>query len=102
MLVYPSGPMTGIKDDNTPAFEAAERYLRDQGHDVISPVEISQQVKDSIPEPTWGDFIRADLMAILNFKVDALYLLKGWQGSPGARLELQVAAAIGCQIWLEQ
>lgn len=37
MKIYISGPMSGIRNMNYPAFEAAEQMLLDDGWDVVSP-----------------------------------------------------------------
>lgn len=41
MRIYVSGPMTGKPEFNYPAFNAAAKRLRDEGHFVINPAELS-------------------------------------------------------------
>ena len=41
MRIYISGPMTGKHDFNYPAFNAAAKRLRSEGHFVINPAELS-------------------------------------------------------------
>lgn len=90
MRIYLSGPVTGILDRNRPAFERAADQLADAGFDVIVPHHL-------IPVQTsWGDAMRIALRAVL--RADALATLDGWQQSRGARLEVQVAEAVGMPV----
>jgi hypothetical protein len=91
--IYVSGPMTGCKDLNFPAFHAAARLLRDMGHTVINPAEIN-------PDTTmpWEQCMRADIKALCD--CDAIYLLPGWERSKGAHLELHIAHRIGMEVML--
>ena len=41
MSIYVSGPMTGKPGNNVAAFNAAARMLREAGHFVINPAELS-------------------------------------------------------------
>ena len=43
MRIYCSGAMTGVPDHNRPAFDKAAKRLREQGHFVINPAELSEQ-----------------------------------------------------------
>lgn len=91
MRVYISGPMTGMKDLNFPAFNYYAGVLRAVGYEVVNPVELN-------PDPTtpWDKCMRADLKALCD--CDALALLPGWENSKGAHLELHVAHRIGLKI----
>ena len=126
MRVYISGKMTGCPDLNRPAFDAAEKRLTAQGHFVINPAELSAQfgTPDEIAESfSWaygthegkpivdfhvGDIVRggrlacavmdADLAAVRS--CDAIYLLKGWEKSRGAKKELAEAIKCGLEVML--
>jgi len=94
MRVYISGPMTGYPDYNRPAFQNAARNLRLAGHDPIDPSRHPEQ-------PSWADYMRLDLADLV--EADAVALLPGWEASRGARLEVDVAHALGITtspIWL--
>jgi hypothetical protein len=87
--IYLSGPMTGIADNNFPAFHDWAAKLRDQGFDVVSPAEI--QVAG-----TWELCLRADLRELCT--CDAIALMPGWENSKGANLELHVAHRLGMEV----
>lgn len=85
--LYVSGPVTGIRDDNQPAFEAAARQLRAAGYKVRIPHD------DVEPGTPWVAAMRTTLMAILA-QADGLAVIDGWGGSRGAMVEVQLARAI--------
>lgn len=95
---YLAGPMTGIPQDNLPAFIKAAAALRDEGFDITTPVEfetaeVMQAVVDN-PEltfneaagTTWGSALARDVEIIAD-EIDGLVFLPGWAKSKGARLE---------------
>lgn len=88
--MYLSGPMTGHPDWNYPAFHAAARMLRAWGHAVINPAE-SYNGDQSL---SFDTYMRLDLKQILE-ACDTIVVLPGWEKSPGAVLEVAVAAALG-------
>ena len=111
MRIYISGPMTGMPDHNRAAFDAAAKRLREQGHFVINPIEIAEKFAPigevdasfaamSIPMLP-GDAQRATALAKMVMSVDiaavrscdAIYMLKGWEHSRGAKKELDEAIA---------
>jgi hypothetical protein len=87
--VYLSGPMTGIEDNNFPAFRRWAAKLRADGFDVVSPAEIQEA-------GTWELCLRADLRELCT--CDAIALMPGWEGSKGAHLELHVAHRLGMNV----
>lgn len=87
--VYLSGPMTGIPDNNFPAFHRWAATLRADGFYVISPAEIQEA-------GTWELCLRADLRELTT--CDAIALMPGWEGSRGAHLELHVAHRLGMEV----
>lgn len=93
MKVYISGPMTGLPDFNYPAFNAAAARLRHLGYDVVNPVDIGRELGDGL---LWSQYMRPCIAAVL--QCDALVLLPGWAESRGAKLERDVALAIGLRV----
>lgn len=89
MRVYLSGPMTGIPDNNFPAFHAWAARLRAQGFDVVSPAEIQEA-------GTWEMCLRKDMRELPT--CDAIALMPGWERSKGAHLELHVAHRLGMEV----
>lgn len=89
MRVYLSGPMTGIADNNFPAFHEHAAKLRAQGFDVVSPAEIQEA-------GTWELCLRADIRELCT--CDAIALMPGWEASKGANLELHVAHRLGMEV----
>ena len=116
MRIYLSGPMTDIPDLNRPAFDAAEKRLTAQGHFVINPHRISalfgtaKELAESFAalhgvtlyggsgySPTLARAVMdADLAAVRS--CDAIYLLRGWEKSRGAKKELAEAIKCGLEV----
>jgi hypothetical protein len=122
--------MTGYPDYNFPAFRAAAEKLRNDGHSVINPAELSTlfggkaEIEESFcyyytiercraefgknykVDDDWMHKARAaeaimsaDLAAVRS--CDAIYLLRGWESSRGAKHELAVAIKYGLKVILE-
>lgn len=91
--VYVAGPMTGLPDLNSPAFVAEVARLRAEGHEVLSPTEINA----GLEHEGWHACMRRDIPVLLT--CDAVQLLRGWQGSKGARIEAFLAAEFGLEVW---
>ncbi len=84
--VYIAGPMTGYKNFNREAFHKAEEELEQEGHTVLRPAVLP----DRLTQPHYMDIC----MAVIRC-VDAIYMLKGWQRSAGAKAELALAEETG-------
>lgn len=93
MRVYVSGPMTGHPDLNFPAFHDAAARLRAVGYDVVNPAEINPD-----HGATWSECLRADIAALVT--CDAIAMLSAWQTSRGAKLERDIATALGMRVGL--
>ena len=112
MRIYISGPMTGMPNHNRAAFEAAARRLREQGHFVINPHDLTpifgtaDEITGSFAALYAGDdafggslaqcVMDADLAAVRS--CDRIYLLKGWENSRGAKKELAEAIKCGLEV----
>ena len=108
--------MTGKPDLNRSAFFAATARLTAQGHFVINPHRISalfgtaEELEEAfaaayttneyMPEARLARAVMdADLAAVRS--CDAIYLLRGWETSRGARKELAEALAHGLTVMQE-
>lgn len=92
MPIYIAGPMTGIPDFNYPAFDAVAAELRSQGAEVVCPTELH----DGDTGRGYEFYLRLGLKALLD--CDEVVLLPGWGDSAGARLEAQIAVALGMDV----
>ena len=95
MTYYISGPMTGVPDLNRPAFARVAGSLYLKGHVPISPFDLGCGELD-----TYRKQLKRDLVAICG-KADALFMLKGWEHSPGARAEHAAGVALELPIAYE-
>ncbi len=100
--VYLSGPMTGMPEDNFPAFFEAAKRWREKGWRVISPAEEDIRLGGPLEHPT-DVIIRRDLEIIMSLRVgqDAVVALAGWFASLGARAEVALAQWRGIQVICE-
>jgi len=88
MKIYLSGPMTGLPNNNYPAFNEAARKLRAKGYRVLNPAEIEP------PEiPTWKNYMRECIKMLMS--ANAVAMLPGWSQSRGASIEVDLALNLG-------
>lgn len=86
--LYLSGPMTGLPDNNYPAFHQAAAALRAAGYTVLNPAE-NTPPNDN---PDWSDWMRVAIRQMLD--ADALAILPGWSKSSGALAEACIARVL--------
>jgi hypothetical protein len=92
MLVYISGPMSNLPDLNFPAFDEAKKFLTKRGFVVISPADLSRERSPML----YSEILRNNLKYLLI--CNAIFLLKGWGTSKGARMEYFVAENLGMRV----
>jgi hypothetical protein len=67
MIIYISGPVTGIRNNNRRNFEKARKKLEDAFFDsrIISPLQIALMVEldQKHTKPEWADYMRGDFGA---------------------------------------
>jgi hypothetical protein len=88
--IYISGPMTGLPENNFPAFHTAAERLKGLGYQVINPADIVPEVM------TWEACMRADIKALMG--ADIVAVLPGWQDSKGTRIEVDLSQRLGMMI----
>lgn len=113
MKVYLAGPMRGIPEFNFPAFFAAEKRLKQDGHSVFNPARRDEERHGpdlSKANPTGSEEVAAaqhgfslrealrDDTYYICMHAEAVALLPGWENSKGARAELALSEALGLQV----
>lgn len=104
--IYIAGPMSGYAEFNFPKFFAVEEKLKAEGWEVFNPAnkedeaELSKDISyiDGNVEGlmkngfNFRKTFKWDVVKVIS--ADAIYMLKGWEHSPGATGEHGVAVAM--------
>ena len=102
--IYIAGRMRGLPQFNYPAFHRAEIYLRTLGFKVVNPATMGEVY--GTPEEINAD--KKLLKQLMNDELrevaqcDAIYLLRGWEKSVGARKELALALQLDLEIMMQK
>ena len=110
LRMYIAGPMRGIKYLNFPAFDDAKKDLELLGFSVVSPADLDRAIGFD-PEVLGSDYDWKDLNKC-NFSLldaidrdvnalktcDTIYMLRGWEGSKGAKAEKALAEWMGLSV----
>lgn len=103
--IYIAGPMSGYPEFNFPAFFEAADLLEDLEWHVFNPAN-KEQEKELDEESFKSGDAKGAVDAGFDFREaylwdiervvesDAIYMLRGWEASPGARGEHAVAVAM--------
>jgi hypothetical protein len=91
--VYISGKIGDDPIGRKPFFDHAEGYLRRQGFLPVNPMWISASGL------TYAEYMKIDIRMLLD--CDAIYMLQGWESSPGATEEKRVAQLCGLRVMYE-
>lgn len=94
MKIYISGKITGTTD-YIKRFERVEKAL--SNYIVINPAKVNAQLPK---ETTWEEYMKMS-MCMLEM-CNAIYMLKGWEDSKGARLEYESAKSKNYKIFFEK
>lgn len=81
MRFYISGPITGTKG-YLKHFSAAERQLKDQGHEAVNPAKNGYVMP---PTTSHKEYMKVSIAQLSC--CDGILMLKGWKKSEGAREE---------------
>ena len=88
MKIYIAGKVRGLKNYRE-VFKEAEKKLQAEGHVTLNPAELPEGLH-------WQDYMK---ICIPMLEVaDAIYLLKNWEDSQGAKVEKAYAECQGKQI----
>jgi hypothetical protein len=86
--LYIAGPMTGHKDFNFPEFHAASEALRAAGYVVLNPASMHTHT-----DKPWDWYMKSAITLMM--QGDAVFMLRGWTTSRGAKIEWRLAQDIG-------
>ena len=92
MKVYLSGKITGDAEYRQ-KFEAVEKELRSYGYVVFNPAVLPDGFE-------YEDYMALDLLILA--RCDAIFLLRDWKTSPGARREYEEAKRLGLRVMDEE
>jgi hypothetical protein len=105
MIIYLAGPVSGYPDGNRPAFEALRRRILavlTEGVEVVIPQELYTPQGEALrcPALRWCEAMLACLPVVERAAI--VFMVQGWEGSPGARREQEHAQAQGIAVgeWL--
>lgn len=96
MKIYISGPISGREpEEYKEAFGRAANVIRTAGFDVVNPAECSDWGL------SWEAYMNIARWIIDSGEVDALYMLRGWNKSPGASRERFAAMSNGIPVYYQ-
>lgn len=87
MIIYLSGPITGVSNYREKFEKVAEKWSNG-GNKVINPANLDEVLHDGA---TWDNYM--DICIQLLDMAEAVVLLKGWENSRGANREYGYALA---------
>jgi hypothetical protein len=98
--VYISGPMTGLPDNNYPAFDARAKELWAAGYMPCNPADLGRDLANRHSrlhrrQPTWTEHIVEDLLHLTT--CEAITFLTG-DLSPGMAIEQIAAERLGLEV----
>lgn len=92
---YLAGPMTGYEGHNFPAFTSNAAWLRNHGYEVVNPAEL--EALETGPRKEWAFYLKRDIRELLT--CDSVAVMRGWENSPGATLEVYIGWRLGFSIF---
>jgi hypothetical protein len=97
MKIYISGQITGLEyTESYLNFEDAEKKLNTATkYEVVNPMKLNHN-----HDKSWENYMLEDIKAL--FECDAIYMLKNWGSSKGARIERSIAIEMGIDIIYEK
>jgi len=92
-VIYIAGPMSGLPENNHPAFRRMEHALKLRYAQILSPIYHDD------PKAEYESLLRQALQKLL--AADKVVMLAGWNDSKGANLEHHVALGLKMPIFYE-
>ena len=90
MTVYIAGPITGTSD-YVERFAQAANFLTEQGYNPANPVTLPHN-----HDKTWEAYMKEAISYMMS--CEAVYMLKGWEGSKGSVVEHKLASRLSYKI----
>lgn len=98
MTIYISGPITG-NPDYKKDFERIENWLLENMPMTLDVGCVNPAKLDLGENATWEDYMRRDIKLLMD--CDAIFMMKGWRKSRGAKIERKIAKMLKMKIWYE-
>lgn len=96
MKIYISGKISDLPyNEVVEKFNFHSDFLELKGYEVVNPITISPYS----PEKQWHDYMLEDIKELFN--CEAIYMLKDWGISRGARIEYNIAQEMKLRIHFE-
>lgn len=102
MKIYISGPITIDPDNWEKHFADAEEFLRGKypQAEIVNPLTLDQdpeliEARETITDQKelWNFIMKRDISLLMH--CSHIYCLRGWENSPGAKIELRTAVDVG-------
>lgn len=96
MKTYISGKISNLPIDQVKVkFNNAANMLIARGFEPVNPIDVSPFSGSK----TWADYMTDDIKAL--FECEAIFMLKDWKDSRGARIEYCIAKELGLEMYFE-
>jgi hypothetical protein len=95
MKIYISGKISGLPEAEAfKNFDTATEILVAMGYSVVNPMYLPHN-----HEKTWEAYMKEDIEALM--KCDAIFMLKNWRDSKGAKIEHDLAECLNFKIFYQ-
>jgi nucleoside 2-deoxyribosyltransferase len=94
--IYVSGPITNTAN-HVKEFKTAVEYLKDQGGKPLDPLQIKPSHKVLSESEEWNYYMKEAIKMLM--EADSIYMLDGWEGSRGARIEHLLAQELNIPVY---
>lgn len=82
--IYIAGKITGMEKEAKAIFDEVENQLKAIGYETVNPMKLPHQ-----HDKSWASYMRECLLALK--ECDEIYMIKNWNNSKGAKVELLTA-----------